>query len=166
MAKKKWKTQNQTNSQTTRRVWIEGLLQMTIFAHGNDIYIGNTKLFSVGLDFLTFGTFIASMLLLPIFRKNTYILAKGRNSLQVDKKKSSTEFPSEGKWRTTKLVVSVQTTTCQSILNGPTPSHNSNSVHCHRSNLHQPKSLCQPSWVSLRHWSVPLWQKVAPPVTH
>lgn len=59
---------------------------MTIFAHSNDIYIGHTKLFLVGLDFLTFGTFIASMLLLPIFRKNTYILAKGRNSLQVHKK--------------------------------------------------------------------------------
>lgn len=92
MAKKKWKAQNQTNSQTTRRAWIEGLLQMTIFAHSNDIYIGNTKLFSVGLDFLTFGAFIASMLLLPSFRKNTYILAKGRNPLQVHKRSPLLNF--------------------------------------------------------------------------
>lgn len=65
---------------------------MTIFAHSNDIYIGNTKFFSVGLDFLTFGAFIASMLLLPSFRKNTYILAKGRNPLQVHKRSPLLNF--------------------------------------------------------------------------
>lgn len=66
---------------------------MTIFAHSNGhCYTGNTKLFSVGLDFLTFGAFTASMLLLSIFRKNIYILAKGRNPLQVHKRSTLLNF--------------------------------------------------------------------------
>lgn len=66
MAKKKWKSQNHINSQTSSRVWIEGLLQMTLFAHSNDIYIANTKVFLVGPDFLIFGVFIAGMILIQM----------------------------------------------------------------------------------------------------
>lgn len=101
-------TNKNRNFQTTRRNWIEGLLHITMFSHSKSIYIGNPKLFLVGLDFFGCSEHSLQAYCSFQFLGRTPTSSEIRQLTSSKQKKSFTEFLGKRKRQTTKLLASVQ----------------------------------------------------------